>query len=137
MQGFKSASCCPKIEAIHTMETFMSVTIYHNPRCSKSRETLALLQSKSIEPTVVEYLKTPLASDQITTLIEQLGFSSARDLMRTKETEYKTLNLKDETNETTLINAMVEHPKLIERPIVEHNGKAAIGRPPENVLSVL
>jgi len=119
------------------METFMSVTIYHNPRCSKSRETLALLQSKSIEPTVVEYLKTPLTSDQITTLIEQLGFSSARDLMRTKETEYKTLNLKDETNEITLINAMVQHPKLIERPIVEHNGKAAIGRPPENVLSVL
>ena len=115
----------------------MPVTIYHNPRCSKSRETLALLQSKSIEPTIVEYLKTPLSAEQIKTIISQLGFSSAQELMRTKEDEYKALNLKQETNEENLIDAMVQQPKLIERPTVVHNGKAAIGRPPENVLSIL
>lgn len=115
----------------------MSVTLYHNSRCSKSRETLALLKNNSIEPTIVEYLKTPLTHQQITTLISQLGFSSARDLMRTKEDDYKSLNLKDETSENALINAMVQNPKLIERPIVVNNNKAAIGRPPENVLSVL
>jgi arsenate reductase (glutaredoxin) len=115
----------------------MSVTIYHNPRCSKSRETLALLQSKAIEPTIVEYLKTPLNNEQITTLVKQLGFSSARELMRTKEDSYKALNLKEQHDESALINAMAENPKLIERPIVVNNGKAALGRPPENVLSVL
>ncbi|MDN3486253.1 arsenate reductase (glutaredoxin) [Pseudoalteromonas sp. APC 3224] len=115
----------------------MSVTIYHNPRCSKSRETLKLLQSKNIEPSVVEYLKTPLSHEQISTLVSQLGFNSARDLMRTKEEQYKALNLKDENDESALIAAMVEHPKLIERPIVVSNNKAALGRPPENVLSVL
>lgn len=115
----------------------MSVTIYHNPRCSKSRETLNLLQSKNIEPTVVEYLKTPLSHEQISTLVSQLGFNSARDLMRTKEEQYKALNLKDENSESELIDAMVNHPKLIERPIVVNNNKAALGRPPENVLSVL
>ncbi len=115
----------------------MLVTIYHNPRCSKSRETLNLLQSKNIEPSVVEYLKTPLSHEQISTLVSQLGFNSARDLMRTKEEQYKALNLKDENDESALIAAMVEHPKLIERPIVVSNNKAALGRPPENVLSVL
>ena len=115
----------------------MSVTIYHNPRCSKSRETLALLEQNSVTPSVVEYLKTPLNHEQISQLLEQLGFSSARQLMRTKEDAYKALNLKEETNESVLINAMVDNPKLIERPIVQNNGKAALGRPPENVLSVL
>ena len=115
----------------------MSVTIYHNPRCSKSRETLNLLQSKNIEPSVVEYLKTPLSHEQISILVSQLGFNSARDLMRTKEEQYKALNLKDENSESVLIDAMVENPKLIERPIVVNNNKAALGRPPENVLSVL
>ena len=128
----------PKIAAIYTLDVlFMSVTIYHNPRCSKSRETLNLLQSKNIEPSVVEYLKTPLSHEQISTLVSQLGFNSARDLMRTKEEQYKALNLKDENDESALIAAMVEHPKLIERPIVVSNNKAALGRPPENVLSVL
>lgn len=128
----------PKIAAIYTLDVlFMSVTIYHNPRCSKSRETLNLLQSKNIEPSVVEYLKTPLSHEQISTLVSQLGFNSARDLMRTKEEQYKALNLKDENCESVLIDAMVENPKLIERPIVVNNNKAALGRPPENVLSVL
>lgn len=128
----------PKIAAIYTLDVlFMSVTIYHNPRCSKSRETLNLLQSKNIEPSVVEYLKTPLSHEQISTLVSQLGFNSARDLMRTKEEQYKALNLKDENSESVLIDAMVDNPKLIERPIVVNNNKAALGRPPENVLSVL
>ena len=128
----------PKIAAIYTLDVlFMSVTIYHNPRCSKSRETLNLLQSKNTEPSVVEYLKTPLSHEQISTLVSQLGFNSARDLMRTKEEQYKALNLKDENSESVLIDAMVENPKLIERPIVVSNNKAALGRPPENVLSVL
>ena len=128
----------PKIAAIYTLDVlFMSVTIYHNPRCSKSRETLNLLQSKNIEPSVVEYLKTPLSHEQISTLVSQLGFNSARDLMRTKEEQYKALNLKDENSESVLIDAMVNHPKLIERPIVVNNNKAALGRPPGNVLSVL
>ena len=138
MQGFKSLLSSPKIAAIYTLDAhFMSVTIYHNPRCSKSRETLNLLQSKNIEPSVVEYLKTPLSHEQISTLVSQLGFNSARDLMRTKEEQYKALNLKDENSESVLIDAMVENPKLIERPIVVNNNKAALGRPPENVLSVL
>ena len=138
MQGFKSLLSSPKIAAIYTLDApFMSVTIYHNPRCSKSRETLNLLQSKNIEPSVVEYLKTPLSHEQISILVSQLGFNSARDLMRTKEEKYKALNLKDENDESVLITAMVENPKLIERPIVVNNNKAALGRPPENVLSVL
>ncbi|NMR25249.1 arsenate reductase (glutaredoxin) [Pseudoalteromonas sp. NEC-BIFX-2020_015] len=115
----------------------MPVTIFHNPRCSKSRETLALLEQKSIQPDIIEYLKTPLSQEQICILIKQLGFSSVRELMRTKEDIYKELNLKDELNEDTLLAAMVAHPKLIERPIVVNNDKAAIGRPPEHVLSIL
>jgi arsenate reductase len=115
----------------------MSVTLYHNARCSKSRETLALLQSNNVEPEIIEYLKTPLNSTQISILINQLDFTSARELMRTKEDIYKELNLKEETQESALINAMAEHPKLIERPIVVNNNKAALGRPPENVLSIL
>ncbi len=115
----------------------MSVFIYHNPRCSKSRETLALLAANSVEPEVIEYLKTPPSVEQLNQLIKQLGISSARDMMRTKEDIYKELNLKEQTDESALIKAMAENPKLIERPIVVNNNKAAIGRPPENVLSVL
>lgn len=115
----------------------MSVTIYHNPRCSKSRETLALLEQQSIQPEIVEYLKEPLNNEQITTLVKQLGFTSVRELMRTKEDIYKELDLKNQQDENALINAMVDNPKLIERPIVVNNNKAALGRPPENVLSVL
>lgn len=115
----------------------MSVSIYHNPRCSKSRETLALLEEKSITPDIIEYLKTPLNETQLKTLIAQLGLNSAREMMRTKEDIYKELNLKEQTNEDALIKAMAQNPKLIERPIVVNNNKAAIGRPPQNVLSVL
>ncbi|HAU5497787.1 TPA: arsenate reductase (glutaredoxin) [Cronobacter sakazakii] len=114
------------------------VTIYHNPRCSKSRETLSLLTERGIEPDVVLYLETPPDAATIKTLLNQLGFSQARELMRTKEDLYKTLNLADPSlNEEALIQAMVDNPKLIERPIVISHGKARLGRPPEQVLEIL
>ncbi|WP_226100105.1 arsenate reductase (glutaredoxin) [Dickeya oryzae] len=115
-----------------------SVTIYHNPRCSKSRETLTLLQQQGIEPEVVLYLDTPPDTATLTRLIKQLGFNSARELMRRKEELYRELNLADDTlTEAQLIEAMVTHPKLIERPIVVANGHAKLGRPPEQVLDIL
>ncbi len=115
-----------------------SVTIYHNPRCSKSRETLALLNEHGVEPEVVLYLETPPDAATIEQLLKLLGMSSARELMRSKEELYKTLNLDDASlSETQLVQALVENPKLIERPIVVANGKARIGRPPEQVLEIL
>ncbi|MCE6963486.1 arsenate reductase (glutaredoxin) [Enterobacter sp. MW07] len=115
-----------------------AVKIYHNPRCSKSRETLSLLQSNGIEPDVVLYLETPPDADTIKALLQMLGMGSARELMRQKEELYKSLNLADShLSEATLIQAMVENPKLIERPIVVVNGKARIGRPPEQVLDIV
>ena len=116
----------------------MSVVIYHNPRCSKSRETLALLEEKGITPTVVKYLDETPSIEVLKTLFTQLGYDSVRDMMRTKEAEYKALNLDDRsvTNEQ-LFEAMVQTPKLIERPIVVHNNQAKMGRPPEQVLEIL
>ncbi|MGI9276432.1 MAG: arsenate reductase (glutaredoxin) [Endozoicomonas sp.] len=115
----------------------VSVTIYHNPRCSKSRQTLALLQEQGIDPEVALYLETPPDAGTLKTLIGQLGIS-ARDLMRKGEQAFKENNLKDSTlSEEDLIAAMVSYPKLIERPIVVSKGKARIGRPPESVLEIL
>ncbi len=115
----------------------MSVIIYHNPRCSKSRETLALLEAQGVTPDVLEYLKTPLTSEQLNNVLTLLNLS-ARELMRRKEPLYKELNLADESlTEAELVQAMLDNPKLIERPIVLANGKAAIGRPPESVLEIL
>jgi arsenate reductase len=115
----------------------MSVTIYHNPRCSKSRQTLQLLQDKGIEPTIVEYLELPPDAVTLDAILKQLDMEP-RDLMRQKEPEYETLNLGDPgLSREVLIQAMVEHPMLIERPIVVANKKAALGRPPENVLEIL
>ncbi|CAM4183371.1 arsenate reductase (glutaredoxin) [Serratia silvae] len=115
-----------------------NVTIYHNPRCSKSRETLALLEQHGIEPQVVLYLDTPPSVSELKKLLLELGFASARELMRKKEDLYKELNLADKTlGEEQLLQAMVTHPKLIERPIVVKDGKARIGRPPEQVLEIL
>ena len=115
----------------------MSVRIYHNPRCSKSRETLALLEDKGIEPEVVEYLKDPPDRDQLKSILAMLGLTP-RQLMRTKEAVYREKNLDDETlSDDQLIDAMLADPVLIERPIVLANRKAAIGRPPENVLGIL
>jgi len=115
----------------------MTIQIYHNPRCSKSRQTLILLEENSIRPDIVEYLKSAPNVSEITSLITKLGFDSARQLMRTKEDLYKELNLKDENSETALVEAMAENPKLIERPIVVNGDKAAIGRPPESVLEII
>ncbi len=119
----------------------MKVTIWHNPRCSKSRQTLQLLQERGIEPEIVKYLETPPSADEIREVLNLLGLSSARELMRKKEKEYKELNLADASkSEDDLIRAMVEHPRLIERPVViveDGKGKrAALGRPPENVLAL-
>ncbi|NOU50869.1 arsenate reductase (glutaredoxin) [Pseudoalteromonas sp. JBTF-M23] len=115
----------------------MSVTIYHNPRCSKSRETLALLEAQGVNAQVVEYLKNPMSLETLDKLIQQLGFDSAHQLVRSKETLYKELGLSKETEESTLRQAMIANPKLIERPIVVNQQKAAIGRPPESVLNIL
>ena len=115
-----------------------AVKIYHNPRCSKSRETLNLLKSNGIDPEVVLYLETPPDAQTIRQLLKMLNMGSARDLMRQKEDLYKSLNLDDSRlTEAELIQAMVENPKLIERPIVVANGQARIGRPPEDVLEIL
>ncbi|MFT2091165.1 arsenate reductase (glutaredoxin) [Paraglaciecola sp. 2405UD69-4] len=113
------------------------LTILHNPRCSKSRQTLQLLQDKGLSPEIIEYLKTPIDKEQIKNIVELLGLSSAKDLMRKGEDAYKEQQLALEEDETKLIQAMVDTPKLIERPIVLANGKAAIGRPPEAVLAIL
>ncbi|MBJ2179687.1 arsenate reductase (glutaredoxin) [Pseudomonas veronii] len=113
------------------------LTLYHNPRCSKSRGALELLEARGLAPTVVRYLETPLNAAQLKTLLGKLGIS-ARQLLRTGEEEYKTLNLADATlSETQLIAAIAEHPKLMERPILETPDKAIIGRPPESVLEIL
>lgn len=112
-------------------------TIYHNPRCSKSRQTLQLLQERGIEPEVVLYLETPPDAKTLTSIIQKLGMTP-RQLLRKGEDEYKEANLADANlSDQQLIDAMVAHPRLIERPIVLHGDKAALGRPPENVLDIL
>jgi len=115
----------------------MSVKIYHNPRCGKSRDTLKLLEAQGIHPEVIEYLKTPPTTTELQKILHKLGIKP-RDLMRTKEPEYKENGLHDpDLTDAELIAAMLRIPKLIERPIVLANGKAAIGRPPETVLEIL
>lgn len=115
----------------------MSVIIYHNPRCGKSRQTLQLLQQKGIEPEIIEYLKTPPSAQQLDDILQQLDMEP-RELMRKKEAEYKANGLDDTSlDRQALITAMINNPILIERPIVIANGKAALGRPPEAVLAIL
>jgi len=118
-------------------ESSVTATLYHNPRCSKSRATLQLLQEKGLEPELVEYLKTPPDAATLGNILDMLGLEP-RQLMRTNEDEYKALGLDDPSlRRDELIRAMVETPKLIERPILVKDGKAAIGRPPEQVLELL
>lgn len=113
------------------------IRIYHNNRCSKSRATLALLEERGDEVEVVNYLDTPPDATELTRLLKQLGMT-ARQLLRTGEAEYQALGLDNPAlDDAALIAAMVAHPKLIERPIVVANGKAALGRPPEAVLAIL
>lgn len=115
----------------------MSITILHNPRCSKSRETLALLENKGITPKVREYLKAPLTVDELKTLIGQLGIR-AEMLLRKKEAEFKLAGLdQGEKSEADIIAAIAAYPKLMERPIVINDGQARIGRPPEQVLEII
>lgn len=112
-------------------------TIYHNPRCSKSRQTLQLLEENGVEPTVVLYLDTPPSKTQLSTILKQLDIK-AGELIRRGEEVYKENNLGDSAvTEAQLIEAMVTHPQLIERPIVVKGDKAVLGRPPENVLALL
>lgn len=110
-------------------------TVYHNPRCSKSRQTLALLEERGIACTVVKYLETPPSAASLAGVIAALGIRPY-ELLRRKETEFKALNISPDTDDGAVIDAMVKHPVLIERPIVVAGDKAAIGRPPESVLSL-
>ncbi|WP_457968023.1 arsenate reductase (glutaredoxin) [Pseudomonas sp. R4-84] len=113
------------------------LTLYHNPRCSKSRGALELLEARGLTPTVIRYLETPLDAAQLKGLLGKLGIS-ARQLLRTGEDEYKALDLANENlRENDLIAAIVAHPKLMERPILEAGDKAVIGRPPEKILEIL
>jgi arsenate reductase len=115
----------------------LPTTIYHNPRCSKSRQTLALLEERGINPRIVDYLKTPPSAAELKTILKKLGLRP-RDLMRKGEPLYAELGLKDrDLDDDALIALMVANPILIERPIVLSGGKAAIGRPPESVLAIL
>ena len=115
----------------------MKVKIYHNPRCSKSRQTLEILNRKNLDIDIVEYLKSPLDINEISNLLKKLGYT-ARDLLRKGEDVYKNENLSDKSlTEDFLIDMMTKNPILIERPIVVSNGKAVIGRPPEKVLEIL
>lgn len=112
-------------------------TIYHNPRCSKSRQTLQLLEQHGVVPDIVLYLEHPLSKSLLKQLLTKLGMS-ARDLLRKGEDEYRELGLGDaKVNEAALIEAMHAHPKLIERPIVVRGSRAVLGRPPENILELL
>ena len=115
----------------------MTVTIYHNPRCSKSRQALQLLRDRDIEPTIIEYLNTPPDKTELQWILKLLDLKP-RDLMRRKEALYKELGLDDSSlSDKLLIDAMIENPILIERPIILANGKAVLGRPPERALEII
>ena len=113
------------------------ITIWHNPRCSKSRDSFKLLEEKDLEVEVVKYLDEVPSIEELKNMLEMLGMNSAQELMRKKEAVYKELNLKEETSEEALLKAMIENPKLIERPIVIRANKAVIGRPIEKVIELL
>ena len=115
----------------------MSLTLYHNPKCSKSRQTLKLLEEQGINPKIIEYLKNPPTPEKLKEILSLLKISP-RDLIRKKEDEYKELGLANsKLSDEDLINCMVKNPILIERPIVVVDGKAVLGRPPEQVLNIL
>ena len=115
----------------------MTVTILHNPRCSKSRATLSLLRENGVEPEIIDYLETPPTESELKEILAKLG-KGPRDIMRRGEKIYKELELNDDSlPDNALMTAMVGHPILIERPIVIKGDKAALGRPPEDVLKIL
>lgn len=114
----------------------MTTKIFHNPRCSKSRQTLELMKQQGIETDIIEYLKTPPSAEELKQILRLLGIGP-RELIRSKQKEYKELGLDNsDTTDEQLIEAMIANPILIERPIVVHDGKAAIGRPPEKILEL-
>ena len=112
------------------------IVIWHNPRCSKSREALKLLEAEGVEPEVFRYLDEKPSSEQIKEVLKMMGVGP-RDIMRTKEAAYRELGLKDVDDDEKLIEAMAENPKLIERPIVIKDGRAVLGRPPEKVIELI
>jgi arsenate reductase len=117
--------------------TMPATTIYHNPRCSKSRQTLEIIQGRGVEPEIVLYLEQTPTTDQLSAIISKLGITP-RQLLRKGEDAFKENNLKDDSlSDAQLIAAMVQFPKLIERPIVVVGNKAVLGRPPENVLTLI
>ena len=113
-----------------------AITIYHNPRCSKSRQALALLQEHGVQPNIVLYLETPPSAGDIAGLLKKLGITAAQ-LVRQGEEEYKSCGLSKHSSDSDIVAAMARHPKLIERPIVVRGNRAVLGRPPENVLALL
>ena len=114
-----------------------TIQIFHNPRCSKSRQTLALIEEKGVQPEIILYLENTPNTDQLKNILSKLGMT-ARELLRKGEQDYKDNNLKDPAlSEQDLIEKMTQFPKLIERPIVIKNDRAVLGRPPENVLDLL
>lgn len=114
-----------------------ATALLHNPRCSKSRATLALLQQRGVSPRIIDYLDAPPSADQLRTLLRQLGLP-ARALLRSGEAEYAALGLADPAlDEEQLVAAMAAHPRLIERPVFVRGDRAVIGRPPERVLELL
>lgn len=115
----------------------MALEIWHNPRCSKSRQTLALVREQGLEPTIIEYLKTPPTVERLQQVLAMLALTP-RQLMRSKETDYKAQGIDDDAlTDDQLMASMIEFPKLIERPVVINGDQAAIGRPPEQVLEIL
>ena len=113
------------------------IKIWHNPRCSKSRDSFKLLEERELDVEVINYLENIPTKEELKEILTMLGMESAQELMRTKEAIYKELNLKDETSEDRRLEAMVANPKLIERPIVVRGDRAVIGRPIERVIELL
>lgn len=113
-----------------------SLTLYHNPRCSKSRQALALLEEKGLSPRIIEYLKTPPTTDELTGLIRKLG-CKAHDIIRTGEDEYTEAGLSENSPDDKILAALVKYPVLLQRPIVVKGSRAVIGRPPENILTLI
>ena len=115
----------------------MKITLYHNPQCSKSRETLKILQEKGVDVSIIEYLKTPLTLAELESLAQKLNLEP-RQFMRQNETLYQTENLANtDLTANDLFQAIIDHPRLLERPIAVSQNRAVIGRPPENVLALL
>ena len=114
-----------------------TVTIWHNPRCGKSRDGVKLLEEKGVEAEVVKYLDTPPDAETVRTLVKQLRLDRAHDLVRPKEAEYKEAGLSRDADDDTVINAIARYPKLLERPVLVKGDRAVIGRPPETVLELV